>query len=33
MYSNEKNPGLNWKDLLIKLIFVVVFILLLIWLK
>ena len=32
MYSNEKNPGLNWKDLLIKLIFVVVFILLLIWL-
>lgn len=32
MYSNENNPGFNWKDLLLKLVFVIIFILLLIWL-
>ena len=32
MYSNEKNPGLNWKDLIIKAIFLVIFVLLIVWL-
>ena len=32
MYSNEKNPGINWKDIIIKVIFLVVFVLLLMWL-
>lgn len=32
MYSSEKNPGINWKDLIIKAIFLVVFLLLLVWL-
>lgn len=32
MYSNEKNPGINWKDLIIKVVFVFLFILLLMWL-
>lgn len=32
MYSSEKNPGINWKDLVIKAIFLVVFLLLLVWL-
>lgn len=32
MYSNEKNPGFNWKDIIIKAIFLVVFLLLLVWL-
>ena len=32
MYSSEKNPGINWKDLIIKAIFLVAFLLLLVWL-
>ncbi len=32
MYSSEKNPGINWKDLIIKVIFFAIFILLLMWL-
>ena len=32
MYSSEKNPGMNWKDIIIKAIFLVLFVLLLIWL-
>lgn len=32
MYSSEKNPGINWKDLIIKAIFLVIFLLLLVWL-
>ncbi len=32
MYSSEKNPGMNWKDIIIKAIFLVVFVLLLMWL-
>lgn len=32
MYSSEKNPGFNWKDIIIKAIFLVVFLLLLVWL-
>lgn len=32
MYSNEKGPGLNLKDILIKIVFVIIFILLLVWL-
>ena len=32
MYSTEKNPGVNWKDIIIRLVFLIVFILLLIWL-
>ena len=32
MYSSEKNPGINWKDLIVKVIFFVIFILILMWL-
>ena len=32
MYSSEKNPGINWKDLIVKAIFFVIFILILMWL-
>lgn len=32
MYSSEKNPGFNWKDLIVKIVFFVLFILLLLWL-
>ena len=32
MYSSEKNPGINWKDLIVKLIFFVIFVLILMWL-
>lgn len=32
MYSNEKNPGVNWKDIIIKVVFVFLFVLLLMWL-
>lgn len=32
MYSSEKNPGFNWKDLVIKVVFVFLFIILLMWL-
>ena len=32
MYSSEKNPGIVWKDLIVKVIFFVIFILILMWL-
>ena len=32
MYSSEKNPGINWKDLVVKAVFFVIFILILMWL-
>ena len=32
MYSGEKNPGINWKDLIVKIIFFVIFVLILMWL-
>jgi len=32
MYSSEKNPGINWKNIIIKIILFVIFIILLIWL-
>ena len=32
MYNTEKNPGFNVKDVIIKAIFLVLFILLLVWL-
>ena len=32
MYSSEKNPGINWKSIILKGIFCVLFILLIIWL-
>lgn len=32
MYSNEKNPGVNWKDIIIKVVFLFLFVLLLMWL-
>ena len=32
MYSGEKNPGINWKDLIVKTLFFVIFVLILMWL-
>ena len=32
MYSNEKNPGINIKDIIVKAIFLVIFALLIVWL-
>ena len=32
MYSSERNPGINWKDIITKLIFLILFVLLLVWL-
>ncbi len=32
MYNEEKNPGINWKDIIIKAIFFVIFLVLIVWL-